>query len=1038
MGRIMQSEPLLELLLKCIVRISVENKQGTGFFVAPNLILTCAHVVDVAHKINLPVKIYWDNQTYSAQIREHDFFPKPYPDLAILFVELPEHPCVYLHDAVKLKDEIYSYGYINNSKGDSVTFKYEGPTVEIKASSKSEEQADAFKLLKLKDGQVEPGRSGSPLLNLRTGGVCGILKMTRDRHNALGGRAIPTSVIFSRVTNLKSLQQQFHEKDKRWLQCLDDGQKKLLIRQDEDKKDQSPQVPSLRSVGIRPSIKECFIDRGSSINELVHFVGDKSSRLMLIAGPGGFGKTALAAKFCDYIEEAGYILNPISEENDRGIECPIRFIIYVSKNEMMEFSIDQLFEEILQTLEPEIQNHFEQRLKNSKTVDLKTERILQSLKRQEKEECSITLLLLDNFDTVLNHFEITDSDLKSFLKIICTTQHNNLKVIITSRNAIDHKPQGMKLIHIEEGLEVDDAVNALRRLGREVCQIKQAEEGQLRQLAEKVYGIPMALWSLVGFLNQNRHRRLTVAQLLENDRLFENFKEEGLRKLIGEQYRILSEHEAHVLQALSVYNSPVKSEGIQALLPDLEAEDFKTILDDLAFNYLMAQWNEKTEQFKLHPIIQEVVYPSIPEETLYQYHKRAAGFYATLKKLAGEWNRFDDLQPQLRESYHLVQAKTYDKAAHVLLEREEGIENGVIDLLLEWGYSSLVIERLRILLDNISDKSDYYDEIHGCLGFAYENIGLPQNAREHYEQALERAQKDENKNWWKKGLGSCYSDLGENSQAIQHYGECRAFFEDSLNHKAKADILGDLGICYARVGEIDKAFECFNEALGIFHQCKDIKEECTCYVEIGNVLVDQKKFKEAIENYERAICEIPETDGDKYRCIRYKSYRGLSLAYLYSSKENHSNLTEARTSIDKAKQEYPQLKDKSVDSPANLCNTETLFGIIALRQNDVSIAQNAFESAIQYAGHHLKLSDKNYEILDTIGLAYIGLALCNPGKIDDSIIRAKEAFIRARNITKDSGIVNRVLELFDVLDENGIMKEVRETAKEGSVSDEYS
>jgi hypothetical protein len=46
--------------------------------------------------------------------------------------------------------------------------------------------------------------SGAPLLNQRTGKVCGIVKFTRDRSFDLGGGAVPTSVILAQFPELVS------------------------------------------------------------------------------------------------------------------------------------------------------------------------------------------------------------------------------------------------------------------------------------------------------------------------------------------------------------------------------------------------------------------------------------------------------------------------------------------------------------------------------------------------------------------------------------------------------------------------------------------------------------------------------------------------------------------------------------------------------------------------------------------------------------------------------------------------------------------
>lgn len=59
-----QSLSLREQLQQCTVQLVVPGKSlGTGFFVAPGLILTCAHVVQVAQEQNLSVEVQtWDGQ----------------------------------------------------------------------------------------------------------------------------------------------------------------------------------------------------------------------------------------------------------------------------------------------------------------------------------------------------------------------------------------------------------------------------------------------------------------------------------------------------------------------------------------------------------------------------------------------------------------------------------------------------------------------------------------------------------------------------------------------------------------------------------------------------------------------------------------------------------------------------------------------------------------------------------------------------------------------------------------------------------------
>jgi hypothetical protein len=209
-------QKLNSLIRRCTARLHtdiVDQKIiGTGFFVAPELILTCAHIVETASPDSSAIRVRWKGQIYNTEILH--LAPSPYPDLALLKVSLSHHPCVYLDDSIELKDELYSYGYsLGFPKGDSVLFVYEGPSDGGLAEMPQP-------LLKLKAGQASPGMSGAPLLNLRTGAVCGILKKSRDIYSDLGGRAIPMSAVFSTFSELASLNQEFHNHNKFWVNSI--------------------------------------------------------------------------------------------------------------------------------------------------------------------------------------------------------------------------------------------------------------------------------------------------------------------------------------------------------------------------------------------------------------------------------------------------------------------------------------------------------------------------------------------------------------------------------------------------------------------------------------------------------------------------------------------------------------------------------------------------------------------------------------------------------------------------------------------------
>lgn len=225
-NKLQLQEQLLDLLRRCTLKLTTSGGTGgTGFFVAPGTILTCAHVIQEENQAQdaITITAYWNHQSCIASIEKistqyNSDLNLSYPDLALLRVNnFTGHPCVYLHDEVHLKDEVYSYGYTDEyGTGDSSSFESEDWTDERRL------------LLKLKGGLARPGLSGGPVLNLRTGGVCAILKRSRNIENPTGGRAIPTHKVFEIFPELKERQQEFHQQNRQWHDSLTPEQRKIL------------------------------------------------------------------------------------------------------------------------------------------------------------------------------------------------------------------------------------------------------------------------------------------------------------------------------------------------------------------------------------------------------------------------------------------------------------------------------------------------------------------------------------------------------------------------------------------------------------------------------------------------------------------------------------------------------------------------------------------------------------------------------------------------------------------------------------------
>lgn len=221
-------QALRDLLRACTVSLSVQGgSRGTGFFVAPGRILTCAHVVEAARRRGLPIQAfdckgeslgtvqierYECNVIQNIQALKDRQASELYPDLALLRIEREDHPCAFLDartEQMHTYDELYGYGYdeLRFKGGGEVTFKFEG-------FSWIDEQRY---LLKLREGQAQPGLSGAPLLHVGSGGVCGVMQQRRGTQGEIGGWAIPVSAVLQIMPELEEAQR---HQDTRWQQAL--------------------------------------------------------------------------------------------------------------------------------------------------------------------------------------------------------------------------------------------------------------------------------------------------------------------------------------------------------------------------------------------------------------------------------------------------------------------------------------------------------------------------------------------------------------------------------------------------------------------------------------------------------------------------------------------------------------------------------------------------------------------------------------------------------------------------------------------------
>lgn len=169
-------ESLIKALIDQCCRVDSLRRQS-GFLLEPGLVLTAAHGIG---EVGAPCSVRFRDIETQGHVITRD----PLVDIASLHIEPDIGSCeIQLGEPPQLGDRLYAWGFTEvEPDGESLTLEFEGYSTNPLR-------------LKFKAGQVAPGFSGSPIVNLRTSEIIGLLVKTRDRRQALGGRGVPAAGI---------------------------------------------------------------------------------------------------------------------------------------------------------------------------------------------------------------------------------------------------------------------------------------------------------------------------------------------------------------------------------------------------------------------------------------------------------------------------------------------------------------------------------------------------------------------------------------------------------------------------------------------------------------------------------------------------------------------------------------------------------------------------------------------------------------------------------------------------------------------------
>jgi Trypsin-like peptidase domain len=314
-------QSLAPLAEECAVQVLAGGGfAGSGFFIAPRQVLTCAHVVHGWRPDQ--IKVRWHDTGFDlAAMRLIPYEPgagNTYaaPDLALLtLAQTADHPMVWCSPSGPAPmTPVFSIGFTGETP---VGVALHSMSLEVVGRS-------GPPLVGLKDGRVSPGMSGSLVLD-GTGRVCGLVKATADDNVSGGGWIVPSDLVAEHFAKAMELNAEAHPPGSRWWNVATrraDFTRRIFGRTDPlGRSMPPPNAPP--SWWLDPSHQVVPFHPRPELAALLDWARDTrpGTRLVkLLCGPGGAGKTRLAYEVASQLEREGWIAGVRQPDGPLGLQ----------------------------------------------------------------------------------------------------------------------------------------------------------------------------------------------------------------------------------------------------------------------------------------------------------------------------------------------------------------------------------------------------------------------------------------------------------------------------------------------------------------------------------------------------------------------------------------------------------------------------------------------------------------------------------------------------------------------------------------------
>jgi len=589
-----------------------------------------------------------------------------------------------------------------------------------------------------------------------------------------------------------------------------------------------------------------FKDRQRERARVRELLMDPATRLVVVIGRGGIGKTAMACQVLGELEE---------HAQGHNWEAGLSALVYLSTR-TGDVSVERIFRECASLVDEHAQTRLERTWLNRELrVAEKVDQLLDELGD------SPIVVLLDNFEDLLAaNGQFVDPDLATFIERTLAGAKHGVRLLVTTREPLSLP--GSLLRHdrrvpLDTGLPTTDGIAMLRELDPDAAfGLADAAPEVLERAVQRVHGVPRALEVLAG---------IAATDFSSLEKLSDGFYDDQrvVVDLVQAAYKRLDDDSRLTLCALSVFTRPVPAAAVEALVLPLAAGlDVAGVLRYLARIYLV-RIDRDAETVSLHPIDRDYARSLIPTEgasSRRALESAAADYWARVRIPPDRWHDVADLEPLLLEIDHAFNAGDLSRAAETL---------SVIDgdpVAFRWDARRLLALRER-LDGKLEDPELRMRHAYG-LGRIHSILGPTRRQKECFEEAHALARELGDSRLEREALtrlGDTYRKLGEPDMAVRANQEAAELHRRASDRVGESRALSQMSLAEAYRRNADEAYELGCRALAVAAENATGAGLAQDTLTLACYLLG--RLDEAIEHSQQAIALYEEAhipDGDAY------------------------------------------------------------------------------------------------------------------------------------------------------------------------------